>query len=970
MASVIDAEALERDLRASVEGEVRFDRVTRAVYATDASVYQIIPAGVVIPKSRDDVLRVVEVCRRHGVSITARGGGTSQAGQAIGAGIQLDFSKYLNRVLEVNAEEGWVRLEPGIVLDHLNDALKPYGLQLPLDISTSDRATVGGMLANNSAGTRSVVYGKTLDYVQELTVLLSDGTVAQFGQVSSTELEAHCGKSDLEGECYRTVRRLAAEHAAEIRARYPRILRRVGGYNLDSFLDDGAQQAPPGFNLARMVIGSEGTLVLVLEARLRVVPLPPARAVCVVHFHDLLESLAATPVILAHRPSAVELMDRFILDSTRGKTDYEPLRDFIAGDPAAVLVVEFFHPEGRTLDEVLDGLEADLRQRGLGYHFHRAVAPAAQARIWKLRRAALGLTMAERGDTKAISFVEDTAVAPERLRDYIERFLEILARHATQAGFYAHASVGLLHVRPAVNLKTARGVAAFKGIATEIADLVLEFGGALSGEHGDGLVRAPFQEKMFGPVLYQAFREIKHAFDPHGLFNPGKIVDAPPLEANLRFGAAYAPLAILTTFDFGDYGGFGGAAEQCGGVGECRKSRAGTMCPSYMATRDEIDSTRGRANALRLAASGQLGPAGLAEPELMRVLDLCLECKACKTECPTGVDMARMKAEVLHQQHRKHGVPLRSRLLGHVGDLAPWASRCAPLVNAASALAPLRALAESVLGLERRRLPPRFSSRPFDTSHTARGGTASGKGEEVALFADTFSNYSEPEILRAAAELITLSGASLVVPPRTCCGRPQISKGLLEAARVRATATVRALLPLAERGVPIVFCEPSCYSAVRDDYPHLLTGELKRQALTVAGRCLTFEEWAGKVFREPGRMPTLLPGPPEVLHHGHCHQKALVGTRHAVSLLGAIPGCRVTDLDSGCCGMAGSFGYEKEHFEVSRQIGELRLLPAVRGRAAHSAVVASGFSCRHQVHQFTDAVPVHPAVLLRSLLPK
>jgi FAD/FMN-containing dehydrogenase/Fe-S oxidoreductase len=960
---------IEERLRREISGEVRFDKISRALYATDASVYEILPLGVVIPRTRDDVIRVVHACREQGVSITARGGGTSQAGQAIGAGVQIDFSKYLNRIIALDPDHKTVTVEPGIVLDELNAFLKPYVLQLPLDISTSDRATIGGMIANNSSGTRSVVYGKTLDYVLELTVLLADGSVVKLQPLQPAELDARCARQDTEGNCYRTVRQLACTHAAEIEARFPRILRRVGGYNLDEFV--------PGrepFNLARIFVGSEGTLGLVLEATLRVVPLPKAKVVCVVQFDDLLDALAATPAILEHQPSAVELVDRFILDSTRGKNEFEPLRDFIVGDPAAVLFVELTGESPAELPARLDQLEADLRGRGMGTHFHRAVEPAAQARIWKLRQAALGLSMSERGDAKAISFVEDTAVAPDRLRDYIARFLEILKEHHTHAGFYAHASVGLLHVRPIVNLKQADGVARVAAIAEKISSLVLEFGGALSGEHGDGLIRSPFQEKMYGPTLYRAFCELKAAFDPQGIFNPGKIVHAAPLTDNLRFGSQYETRAVETTFDFSDFGGAARAAEQCGGIGACRKTFSGTMCPSYMATRDEADSTRGRANALRLAIAGKLGNTGLADPALGPVLDLCLECKACKSECPTGVDLARLKAEFLHHSHQVHGASRRARFLASAEKLAIWGNRLAPLSNWLVGSMPARWLAERLLGLDRRRTPPRFVRRSFQEWWRGRqqnSSSAAGSDRPTAvLFADTFTSFYEPEILQAVVELASTWGWSLSVPDRVCCGRPLISKGFLDDARRQAEAVTRALAPLAQTGLPIVFCEPSCYSAVRDDHPHLLRGALQEQSRAVAAACVTFEEWAEKAdgHRADHFSSSSGQSPRQILLHSHCHQKALVGAAPAVRLLSKIPGCAVTDLDSGCCGMAGSFGYEREHYDVSRAIGERRLLPAVRERPKGSAVVASGFSCRHQISHFTDATPLHPAVLLASIM--
>ena len=954
-------------------GEVRFDKISCALYSTDASVYQIIPQGVVIPKSRQDVIHTVRLCREHGVSITARGGGTSQAGQAVGAGIQLDFSKSMNRLLKLNPDRRTVLVEPGIVLDELNAILKPYGLHLPLDLSTSNRATIGGLISNNSSGTRSVIYGKTLDYVEELTVLLADGSVVEMRPLGTEELAVKCRQDNAEGACYRVVQKLADDHADEIDRRFPNILRRVGGYNLDEFVEGSRP-----FNLARLLVGSEGTLGLVLEAKLRLVPLPAARTVCVIHFHELLDALAATPAILAHGPSAVELMDRFILDTTRGKTEFEPLRDFIQGDPGAILIVEFFGESSDELPARVDRLVADLNQQQLGDHVHRAVDSPAQQRIWTLRRAALGLSMSQRGDGKAISFVEDSAVRPEHLRDYIERFLEILAAHETRAGFYAHASVGLLHIRPVVNLKTSDGVEKFRRIAELVAELVLEFGGALSGEHGDGLVRAPFQKKMFGPVLYDAFCEIKRTFDPEGLFNPGKIVNSPPLTENLRFGVDYETRDVQTLFDFSDFGGMLRASEQCGGVGACRKTISGTMCPSYMATRDEAHSTRGRANVLRLAMSGQLGPDGLSDSALFDVLDLCLECKACKTECPTGVDMARMKAEFLYQLQGRHGVSHRTQLLANLATSAKWGSRLAPISNWVLQSGLLRWWNQRLLGLDSRRDLPQFIRRTFldwwhrherASGHAADSDVPSLSDADVAIFADTFTNHFEPQHAIAAVRIVEWFGLRPTVPARVCCGRPLISKGLLDEARRQAEQTVHALLPLAERQIPIVFCEPGCFSAVKDDHPNLVPRALQSAAACVAAAAVTFEEWAGDLLARhlPNNSVQLVDGPRDILFHSHCHQKALVGTGPTVRLLSAIPETRVTVLDSGCCGMAGSFGYEKKHYEVSQTIGERILFPALRNRNKNATVIAPGFSCRHQIRHFTGVEAVSTPELLESL---
>lgn len=961
--------SLQRALESAVDGEVRFDKVSRAIYSTDASVYQIVPAGVVIPRSKSDVITALRICREHGVSITARGGGTSQSGQAVGPGMQIDFSKYMRRILEVDPEGKSVVVEPGIVVDELNARLKPHGLQLPIDLSTASRATIGGMIANNSSGTRSIIYGSTIDYVLELEVLLADGSVVTMSPLESGELERKCEQGDLEGRCYRAVRRLAEEHEAEIDRRYPKILRRVGGYNLDRFVPSHGP-----FDLCKLMVGSEGTLGLVLQAKLRLVGHAGAKVLCVAQFHDLRDAMKATPVILGHRPSAVELMDRNLLEMTRGKIEFEPLRDFIVGDPGAVLIVEFMGQSMEGLPERIDRLDADLRARDLTAHVHRAIDDGAQARIWKLRQAGLGLALAETGDAKGVSYVEDTAVAPDRLPEYIDRFLAILDENRTQASFYAHASVGLLHIRPAVDLKTLGGIEKFERIAEQVADLVLEFGGALSAEHGDGLVRSPFQRKMFGPVIYDAFCEIKGTFDEAGVFNPGKIVHAPPIAENLRYGAEYRTNELETILDFSDFGGIARAAEQCGGVGACRKTLTGTMCPSYMATLEESDSTRGRANALRLAISGQLGPGGLTDPALYPVLDLCLECKACKSECPTGVDMARLKSEFLCQYYREHGAPLRSRVLASVERAAIWGSRLAPASNWILGNRVARWLGEMMLGIDRRRAPPEFSHQTFTAwwkQHAAVGHGRGGRSRSrVAVFADTFTTYYEPLQGIATVRLAEKLGAEVVVPPRVCCGRPLISKGFLDRARRQAGATARALSSLAEAGVPIVFCEPGCYSAVRDDHPLLLRGELKERAELVSAACLTFEEWAESALASSNGTPNELAGggPERILLHGHCHQKALVGIEPALSLLSRIPGCQVVAVDSGCCGMAGSFGYEREHYPVSKAVCERKLFPAIREREPGTAVVASGFSCRQQIRHFTGVEAVSAMQLIEPLL--
>jgi FAD/FMN-containing dehydrogenase/Fe-S oxidoreductase len=959
-ARLVAAEALREELARSIDGEVRFDKVSRALYSTDASVYQIEPLGLVVPKSREDIIRIVQICGKFRCPLTMRGGGTSQGGQAISEGLVVDTSKYYNRILELNVEKRWVRVQPGIVLDELNAQLKAHGLRFAPDISTASRATIGGMMANNSSGARSVLYGKTIDHVLEQQVVLADGSIVHFRPLAPAELDQISEGDSLEAECYRTVRRLADECAEEVDKRFPKVLRRVGGYNLDEFIKPGAP-----FNLAKLMVGSEGTLGVVLEAKLNLVALPKFKAVLAIQFADTLEALAATPVILEHRPSAVEIMDKFILDHTRQSPRLDRIRNsFIEGDPGALLCVEFYDDAKPNLVPRIEAVERDLTSRQLGYRFHRALELDDQARIWSLRESALGLSMAMKEEAKSISFVEDTAVDPSKLRDYIDRFLGIIRKHQTTAGIYAHASVGCLHVRPVVNLKTEQGIQKFEAIANEVSDLVLEFGGALSGEHGDGFVRSPFMRKMFGPVLYEAFRTIKSTFDPHGILNPGKIVDSPPLTANLRFGAGYKTPNPTTYFDYSDYGGMGGAVEMCSGLGACRKKLDGTMCPSYMATVEEADTTRGRANVLRLAMTGRLGESGLGDEGVYRVLDLCLECRACKAECPVGVDVARFKSEFLADYWARHGTSLHARALASAHEIAKLGRPFAPVLNRLVGLSGARALNERLFGIDRRRTLPRWSSTTFAQWAAKPDSDTPG----VLIFNDTFTNFYESEIGVAGWEVLRASGINPGLAANVCCGRPLISKGLLSRARERARENAQRLYPAAERGQKIVFFEPSCLSAVREDAPSLLRGDEQRKAAVVAKASMLFEEFLEEEIVSSRVKLDLGSGPPAILLHGHCHQKSMGLLPPAKELLSRIEGTAVIDPDAGCCGMAGSFGYSRDHFEVSRTIGERRLMPAVRARKPGTAIVASGFSCRHQIRDFTGETAVHPAILLRSLL--
>ena len=958
-------DTLRRELEAAVDGEVRFDKVSRALYSTDASVYQIEPLGVVIPRTAEAVVRAVEVAARHEVPITPRGGGTSQAGQSIGAGLVLDTSKHLNRVLEINPDARWARVEPGVVLDDLNAMLRPHHLRFAPDVSSASRATVGGMMANNSSGARSVVYGKTIDHVRQQQVVLADARLARLRPLAPDELAAARAGDGIEARAYRTIPELAVRHASEIERRFPKVLRRVGGYNLDAFVDP----AKP-VDLTKILIGSEGTLGFIVEATIGLVPLPAAKAVLTIEFDELMDALGATPLVLKHRPSAVEVMDDFILRHAKQHPALEAQRrSMISEDGSSLLCVEFYADRQDELAGRLEALERDLKSAGIRCRCRQVMDAAAQQRIWSFREAALGLSTAMTGDGKAISFVEDTAVAPEKLRDYIGRFVAIVKRHHTTAGVYAHASVGCLHVRPVVNLKTADGVAKFEAIANEVADLVLEFGGALSGEHGDGLVRGAFNEKMFGTELYEAFRRVKATFDPQQLFNPGRIVDTPPITSHLRYGAGYVTPAPATFFDFSEHGGFGRAVEMCSGVGLCRKKREGTMCPSFMVTQEEAHSTRGRANVLRVAMAGQLGDAGLSDKGVHEVLDLCLECRACKSECPVGVDVARYKSEFLSGYWERHGAPLQARLFGNVRSAAEWGSRFAPIANRLMGSKTASRINEHFAGIDRRRTLPSWTRDTLRRRVAGRRGPArAASSPRAVLFADTFTNFSDPDIGVAALGVFEAAGIGTRLAPHGCCGRPLISQGFLSDARRLAFDNANALFDIANRGEAIVFLEPSCLSAMKEDAPALLRGPARDRARVVADACVLFEDYLEGECRDGRASLPLRAGPGQVLLHPHCHQRSMGLASSARALLSRIPAATVTDLDAGCCGMAGSFGYTRDHYDVSQAIGERKLLPAARALAPGGVLVAAGTSCRHQVADLAGVTAVHPAVLLQSLL--
>ena len=970
---------LELDLKKEIRGEARFDQYSRVLYSTDASIYRIEPLGVVLPREHDDVVAALDVARRHRVPIIPRGAGTGLAGQALGRGLVFDFSRYMNRIIHVDPEKRRVRVQPGVVLEELNQHLKPHGLFFPPDPATATRCNIGGMIGNNSCGSHSIVYGRTCDYLHGLRLLLRDGEEFRTQPLTSKELDAKLAGSGRESAVYRHVFRATEENREEIRLRYPKILRRNGGYALDTLLNR------EGVNLSRLIAGSEGTLAVVTEAEIDLVPRPRFITVLVAHFHDLIESLEATQLILETNPSAVELLDKMVLDLTRGTQEYRRRMTFVEGDPQAVLVVEYAGDDSRELDSRLDRAVEKLRRAGLGYAYPKASDPETQGNIWKVRKAGQGLLLGIVGDHKPVTFVEDTAVAPEKLPAYVARFREIVREHSTSAAFYAHASVGCLHIRPLINLKDRSEVEKMRSIADAIADLVLEFGGSLSGEHGDGLLRSPFLRKMYGPKIYEAFREVKRAFDPEGLLNPNKIVGSPPMTDNLRARQTRSngehvlpPAGRLadgrTRFDYNRLGGFVRSVEMCSGVGACRKSVEGTMCPSYMATREEEHSTRGRAVLLQAALSGRLPSQELSSPRMFQALDLCLECKGCKGECPANVDMAKLKYEFLANYYESHSTPLRSLLLGEIARMNEVLSPLSPFVNWGSRIPRFRRLMERVVGIDHRRpLPPlageRFSNwfaKRQPGSRSADAGREQNGSRAVGLFVDTFTEFNYPEIGRAATAVLEAFGYNVVRLQTVCCGRPLISKGLLDRAVENARMNLAVLEKAVSAGLPIVGLEPSCLLTFRDEYPDLFPGP---GAERVAENSFLLEE-----FLDPGKPhpnpPPLQPLARRALFHGHCHLKALVGMAPSLRLLRSIPQLDVQEVDSGCCGMAGSFGFEKEHYDISLALAERRLAPAVRSLPSDGIVVASGVSCRQQISHTTGKHPLHPAQVLLAALSK
>jgi FAD/FMN-containing dehydrogenase/Fe-S oxidoreductase len=987
---------LERRLKAEVSGGVDFGRFTRGRYATDASHYQIMPLGVVTPNTMDEAERAIGICRAEGVAVTPRGGGSSQAGQTVNNSVIVDCSKHLNSILDLDASGRRVRVQPGIVLDDLNRQLKRHGLWFPVDVSTASRATIGGMTANNSCGGRSLRYGNTRENVISIDAMLADGAKAHFGPVAAdlSDLPADSALRPLARDLFA----LGAREADEIAARFPKVQRRVGGYNIDALV--------PGrndLNLAHILVGSEGTLAFSTAIELKLSPLLGQCAVGACHFGSFHQAMAAAQHIVKLGPIAVELVDATMIGLARDIAMFRPtLEAFVRDEPAAVLLVEFAEEPDENarrlqrLHELMGDLGVNWSHSGA--HWGGVVDvldPKLQAAITELRTAGLNLMMSMKEAGKPVSFVEDCAVPLEHLADYTARLTEVFEKNGTSGTWYAHASVGCLHVRPILNLRLDKDVAAMRAIAEQAFAFVREYKGAHSGEHGDGIVRSEFHEFMFGQRLVRAFEEVKDRFDPDGLYNPGKIVRAPKFDdrTNFRYGPDYRADEMTTQLDWSAYtgqgGGFQGAVEMCNNNGACRAPAGGVMCPSYRVTREERDVTRGRANTLRLAITGQLGPDALTSDEMAETLKLCVSCKGCRRECPTGVDMARMKIEVQAARASRNGLSLHDRLVGYLPRYAPFASKLSWLMNLRDVIPGAAKLSEAIAGFSAQRSLPKWRSDYFtDPAKSSTGVVLPAiqfreamdamfqpghdGPREVVLFADTFNRYFERENLDAAFAVLTAAGyhVHFPTPPGVssrplCCGRTFLSIGKVDEARREAERTLAALEPFVSRGVPVVGLEPSCLLSFRDEVPAMVKGA---GAKHLADHALTFEEFLVREAKAGRLNLPLKKIADRALVHGHCHQKAFDAFSAVETVLRLVPDLKVEPIESSCCGMAGAFGYAADTIGVSKAMGELSLLPTVRRADASTLIVADGTSCRHQIHDGTGREAIHVARVLAMSL--
>lgn len=954
---------LEADLRASINHGIHFDEITRHVYSVDASIFEVEPLGIVIPKTQSDLQAAVEIAARHHVAITVRGAATGITGGCLGRGLIIDTSTYLNHILSINIEEQYVICEPGVVQDDLNQSLSPFGFRLGPDTSTGNRATIGGMLANNAAGARSLRYGKMVDHVQGVEILLSTGEKIFFTSVSDEEWEAKRLLSNREGEIYRTLWEIKQQDADEIKKRFPPIPRRVSGYHLDQLLK------PEPFNISTLIAGSEGTLGIATQIKMGIVPKPKALALLLISFDNLQEAFRSVPALLEDDPLSLELIDHQIITLGRSSPHIRSHLGWLKGDPQAILIFEAEGNHPQEAEEKIKKLQAKLQQKKVGT-VHIPIFLADQmAHVWELRKAGLGILLSKKTYSRAIAFLEDISIPPQHLAPFMERFANYLTQHGKEAGIYGHVGAGCMHIRPYIDLRNSEELALMRQMMLDISTLILEYGGALSGEHGDGWIRSWLNPKMFGEKIMEDFKKIKHAFDPLHLMNPGKIIPQTTDWEEFRTKIDEKLQGPQTYLDFKPEGGFELAADLCNGNGLCRK-KEGVMCPSFQATQEEFHSTRARAQALRSIIHKKLPLEAFTGQGLHDVMDLCLSCKGCKTECPSQVDMAKFKSEFLYHYQEKHGYSLRSGLFGHIGRLNALMSPFARIMNRMTNFSLIKK-GLTRIGISPKRTLPALASERFSVWFSKQKQSTDHK-QTVVLLNDTFTEFNHPEVGKAAFYLLNALGYAVILPAWNCCGRPAFSKGLLPNARKQAEKLIQGLWPYVQKGYPIVGLEPSCLLTLRDDYLSLLQleGKEKEQLKQTIKQSLTLDEFLAQLADKDEFKTIFNHNQQKVKVHGHCYQKALVGMEPTLKVLKSIPGFSCDEIHSGCCGMAGSFGYETEHEEISMKIGELHLFPAVRQSDSDTWIIASGMSCRHQIMDGTGRKAIHLAEALAAKLQK
>lgn len=934
---------LERSLKNKLSCEVYFDKITKTIYSTDASNYQIEPIGVVIPKNDDDVGETLEIASRYGVSILPRGSGSSLAGQAVGHALVIDLSKHFNKILKVDTEEKTVRVQSGMYLEQLNKGLKKNNLKFGPDPSSAKIATIGGVVGNNATGAHSILYGMAGDNVEACNLFLSKGEELKLNQ-------------NIDGDSiYQTLSGFREKYLEKIISDYPKHWRRASGYSLNYLLDNN-------FNPAKLLAGSEGTLGLATEFTLNLIEIPKHTALAILHFDSIVKAMESVPLILETNPSAIELVDKYLIDLTKSHPAYSKILTFIEGDPKAVLIIEFDGNNKSLVEKKAKQLGLHLKSKKISTSISYALSPESQSNVWEVRRAGLGLLMSRRSEFKPIPCIEDVSVPVDQLSKYVDDITDLLGRLETDAGFYGHASAGCLHIRPLINLKSKNGIKIMDELTEESFKLALKYGGVMSGEHGDGLQRSYLNQRLFGDELYSAMKELKSIFDPDGIFNPGKVVDAPSSKQNLRFGESYNPQEIKTKLDWSTDNGFSGAVEMCSGQGVCRKIGEGIMCPSYIATKNEQDTTRARANVLRAVVAGKLPIDSITSNEMHKVFDLCLSCKACKSECPSSVDAAKMKLEFLGHYHEKYGLSLRDRLFGYMHEISQLGSNLKVISNFILSN-PISKEALSKIGVNKQRSLPLLSNENFMNWFNNRTQLPNNpKNNQVIYFHDTWATYYHPQIGKAAVKILESAGFDvLLIEKRVCCGRPMLSKGMINQARERALKNVSLLASSVKEGTPVVGTEPSCILTFRDEYLDLLPES--EEAKIVSKNSFLLDEFLFNLHNSDELEIDWKDSGPNVFYHGHCHQRSLIGNASAMEIL-RLSGCSPKESTAGCCGMAGSFGYEKEHYDVSKTIAEDRLMPAVRNTPTDTVIAVSGISCHHQIEDFSDRKTKHLAEVL------